>query len=241
MRFFTLVLVVSALAIADDSGVPPRDSSSNYPVHQRLKSLSIGAVALTSDQVRKLFSNEIASKYAVVEVAIYPEGLEVDVGREDFVLRVGEATLIHPDRPDEVALPWTDRKPPSLPGNTHVTTETGVVCGAGTGGTGPYGGTNGTNTGANNGAYNRPVRGCGTYEGVGVNNYPTAASPDPTATSRNTADIKIRNRALPEGKTTKPVAGYLYFLVSSKQRKAGLSLEYSKDGVSAELALPVGK
>jgi len=247
MRCFALAVVVTVLAVADDSGVMPRDHSSDYPVHQSLKSLSIGGVVLPSDQVKKLFSGEIASKYAVVEVGIYPEGLEIDVARDDFVLRVGDSTLVHPERPDEVALPWVERKPP-LPGNTHVTMDTGVVCGTGTG-TGPYGtgpyptnpgdtSTNGSNYPANAGR----TRGCGTYEGVGVSNRPTSTAPNPPGSSRDAVDIKVQNRALHDGKTSKPVAGFLYFQVSAKQRKgAALFLEYAKDGVKGELALPAVK
>lgn len=243
MRYFAFAVILASLALAGDSGVPPRQDASSYPVHQTLKNFSLGAAIVPTDQVKKTFSGDIANKYAVVEVAFYPDAGEIDVERQDFVLRVGENTLIHPERPDEVALPWTDRKAPSLPGNTHVTTEAGVVCGAGTSTGGPYGTNPGTAESTNNGGYNNNrTRGCGTYEGVGVSNYPTGTSSNPSSTAPNAVDIKIQHRALPEGKTTQAVAGYLYFAISSKQRKnASLFLEYSKDGKSVELALPASK
>jgi hypothetical protein len=52
-------------------------------------------------------------------------------------------------------------------------------------------------------------------------------------------DIKIQDRALQQGTTNKPVAGYIYFPVSAKQRKnAHFVLHYLKDDVSIEIPLP---
>lgn len=240
MRRFAIIVFLAPLVAADDYGVAPRRDSSDYPAHKTEKSFSIGATVLSREQVKKIFSGDINSKYAVVEVAVYPEGHSVEVDIWDFALQVGENALIHPDGPNEVAMPWPERKNP-LPGGTNVTSETGVVCGAG-GGTYPSGGPNGTNTGNNPANYPRS-RGCGTYEGVGVNNYPTAGpAPSTPSGPRAAVDAKIQNRALPRGRTDKTVAGYLYFQVSSKQRKgAALTLEYSKDDVSVDLSLPAPK
>ena len=63
---------------------------------------------IPANQVAKMFSPEIAKRYIVVEVAIYPEnGVPFEVQSADFALRVGRA------RGRERICPWTLHLGPS--------------------------------------------------------------------------------------------------------------------------------
>jgi hypothetical protein len=63
---------------------------------------------------------------------------------------------------------------------------------------------------------------------------PSHPDPDPTV-----IEEKLRASALPQGKTSKAVAGYLNFPRPRKNPKDNsLTLVYSKDGTSIDLALP---
>ena len=101
----------------------------------------------------------------------------------------------------------------------HVTTETGVIVG------------NGTDP-----ATGRRTNSVGTYEGVGVSNYPTQSAPSvdpPLERDADRMEAQLEKWALPEGKTASPIAGYVYFPVSAKKSKGALELHYSHDESSA--------
>jgi hypothetical protein len=87
----------------------------------------------------------------------------------------------------------------------------------------------------------RRVNNVGTYEGVGVSNYPNQTYPSGSSTSNADADrmeAQLQKWELPEGKTSSSVAGYLYFPVSAKSSKGALELQYSHDNSSVSLKLP---
>jgi hypothetical protein len=211
-------MILSMVAIAAHTGVPPRGDSTDYPVHGTADTATIAADVIPPNQVAKMFSSEIGKQYIVVEVAIYPaNGVPFDVESVDFALRVGQR-VGRADRPIDVA-PWAERRDAArLP--VDVTTETGVV-------------------------YQRssdPVYGhqqsVGTYTGVGVsapgqNVPPPAPKADPRAIYE-----KVRRNALPEGATKTVIAGYLYFPQYAKRRKSdAIELKYAKDDVTLNLAL----
>src|SRR5579859_1076168 len=77
-------------AQAADTGITPRRSPSDYPVHQDASHASIAAARMNSDRAAKLFTPEIARNYVIVEVAVYPrDGATVDVQWFYFALRFG--------------------------------------------------------------------------------------------------------------------------------------------------------
>jgi hypothetical protein len=222
----SLTLVFSALALAGD-GRPPRASSSDYPVHQETATATIAAVRVTPEQLSKDFPSDLAKKYIVVEVAIYPkDGPAFEVKSLDFTLKLGsDGGERHPDTAEDVAGMWQPHGTahPDLKSNTHVTTETGVIL------------ANGQDP-----ATGRRVNSVGTYESVGVSNAPSQA-PASTSSSRVDADrmeALLKKWALPEGKTNSPVAGYLYFPLPAKKTKGALELQYERDGSTANLTLP---
>jgi hypothetical protein len=176
-----------------------------------------------SDQVAKMFSNSISQHYVVVEVAIYPrDGQDFDVQSFDFSLRVG-GQVSHAERPQDVA-PWPGAPHSSSRLPVNVTTETGVIYGR-----------------SNDPVYGRR-QGVGTYEGVGIETGgsrqpdppPSKSGPDPRI-----VEEKVRDQALPEGRTRTAIAGYLYFPQYAKRKKSDpVELDYSKDDLSAKLPFP---
>lgn len=117
MRALWASIVIAALcslAVGDDVGVPARSSAVEYPVQQDVKKGTIAAAIVSPDQVGKRFSSEIAKKYIVVEVAVYPApGQSFDVEPLDFLLRVGDYTS-HSELP-LVGKPWPGSPAPPPP------------------------------------------------------------------------------------------------------------------------------
>jgi hypothetical protein len=221
----SLTLVFSALVLAGD-GVTPRASSSDYPVRQETKTATIAAVRVTPEQLNKTFPPDLAKKYIVLEVAIYPkEGPAIEVVALDFALRLGDSDS-RPETAEDVA--WMSHPQgtahPDLKSNTHVTTESGVIL------------ANGQDP-----ATGRRVNSVGTYESVGVSNAPTQTSTPASGSSRIDADrmeALLKKWALPEGKINSPIAGYLYFRLPARKTKGAVELQYEHDGSSANLTLP---
>lgn len=230
MRAIAVFCAVAVLALAlPENGIPPRGKPADYPVNGSVEvkdigKVAIGAAIVPSAQVRKMFSNETAENYIVVEVGIYPEARQIDASYYDFGLKIGDR-FAHADSPADAALPWAEKAPKAEdPNKVHVTQEAGVVY-----------------TKSNDPYYGRRS-GVGTYEGTSVSNVSPPNAP-PTSSSgpdRHAVEQKMRDKALPEGTTAKPVAGYLYFPVYGKHKKTdALELEYSKESAELNLVLPV--
>ena len=222
MRAFWLATVfLTSLAAADDTGVAPRAKPSDYPAHEKVKTTVLAAALVPADQAKKMFSSEISKAYIVVEVAVYPgAGQSFDVDRLDFSLNSSDQVL-HASNPRDVANPWQDKHAGIPSRGPNVSGETGVEVAHGTD---PVTG--------------RPRTSVATYEGVAVSNYPAdPAPPAPRGNSDQSAAQKVRDMALGQGLTSKPVAGYLYFRYSGKKRD-GLTLNYSNDDLSVDLKLP---
>jgi len=214
----TILLAVSAWA---GQGVPPRQSSSDYPVHLAGSNSTIAAALVPADIVRKLFPANLSKDFIVVEVAVFPqEGQTVYIDSFDFGLKLGDAEISYPRTPDEVVSAWVDQSAPLPPNKVDVTTETGVVYNSG------------------NDPVNGRSRGWATYTGVAVGQgQPTP--PRPLSADPRVVEANVRAKALPEGAVALPVAGYLYFPVHSKKSKnAAKELQYHRDGVLLQLPFP---
>ena len=215
---------LASLAVAADSGLSPRPSSTDYPASKTAQAVAIGATVAPADQVKKTLPEEIAKKYIVVEVAVYPQaGSPVDVASLDFALKFGSDDIRYPSTPREVASFWKESEP-SLPSRgAEVHGETGVTYGSG-----------------NDPVTGRRTRGWSTSDGVAVSPGapPDAPSPPPPY-DPYVAEARAREKELPEGQTSQAVAGYLYFSrPAKKHKKAALELRYSKDGEVITLPLP---
>jgi hypothetical protein len=225
---FTAIGVLAALAVAGDSGLQPRPNSTDYPASKTAKAAAIGAIAAPADQVKKTLPEEIGKRYIVVEVAVYPQdGSTVDVASLDFALKFDPDDVRYPSTPREVASLWKENEP-SLPNRgVEVHGETGVTYSRG-----------------HDPVTGRGTRGWSTYDGVAVSKGappdapPPDAPPPPPPYDPYAAEARVREKALPEGQTSQPVAGYLYFSRPAKNHKnAALELRYSKDGDVVTLPL----
>jgi hypothetical protein len=224
MRGFSICMLASTIfslgILSADSGVPPRASSTDYPVHDHADAATIAVVIIPSNQVSKMFSPEIAKQYIVVEVAIYPEGgVPFDVRWSDFALRVGQR-VGRADRPADV-WPWSERRNPAGRLPVDVTAESGVIYQR-----------------SNDPVYGRQ-QGVGTYTTVGVQSpgQPDPPPPPPKVDPRFVYD-KVQRFALAEGATKDKIAGYLYFPQYEKRKKSDeMELKFARDSVQVNLLL----
>jgi hypothetical protein len=224
MRAFGFATVLLAsLAAADDTSVVPRPKPTDYPAHDSVKTAVLGASIVPPDQVKKMFSNDTAKQYVVVEVAVYPEaGRSFDVDLLDFELNTGDQ-MVRASEPRDIGTAWPSAKNPSIGSRgPNVTTESGVIVDRETD---PVTG--------------RPRTSVGTYQGVAVSNYPRPdpPPPQPTKSSHGDTDDKMRRLALPEGAAKAPVAGYLYFR-HQKHKQDAYALNYTNDDGSVDLKFP---
>jgi hypothetical protein len=225
MRAFAVIMALGSFclpAMAQDVGVPALPRPSDYPVHQGIRNATIGAAIVPADRVGKMFSSDIAKKYIVVEVAVYPaNGASFDVEPFDFRLRVGERTS-HTEIPAAGAV-WAGNPNPPPSRAPQITTETGVYVGRETD---PYG---------------RPIHTVGTYTGVSVTNANPGPPPPPPNSGPDPylIDQRVRAKALGGGLTQTPVAGYLYFPQSGKRRKSDVvELQFSNNDGSVGMPFP---
>jgi len=221
MRLIGGVLVGALLAIAGDQGVAPRASASDYDAHQSAGEATLAASVLPAKQIEKLFSSRIAKDFIVVEVAIYPgTGQTFDVDWFDFGLRSGD-TVAHVERPRDVAMAWPEKTGGVGDKPVTVITDAGVAYGRVSDSTGHH-------------------SELGTYENIGVTNDPRAATPPKPGPDPQIVEARVRDKMIPEGTASAPVAGYLFFPQLKKRRKADMAeLQWSKDHASAALRLPV--
>jgi hypothetical protein len=219
--FSTAGLIV-ALAAKAGTGVPPRPTSSDYPVHQATGAATIAATLVPPDLAKRIFPADVNKNYFVVEVAVYPlEGQTVYIDSFDFGLKFGADEVSHPRTPEEIASMWAEKNAPQPPSKVSVTAETGVMYSTG-----------------NDPVTGRSQHGVSTYNGVAVGPGQPGPPPPPPGDPR-VVEAQVKARALPEGPAGQPVAGYLYFpLISKKDKKAAMELQYLKDGLLVSLPFP---
>ena len=89
-------------------GLRPHGSSVDYPAHDTVQGFAIGAVAVSPDEVKKRFSEDLSRKgYIVIEAALYPEsGSPLEVSIDDFTL-----DLARPLTPATIDAQLHGRKP----------------------------------------------------------------------------------------------------------------------------------
>ena len=219
-----LVLFATVGVCLADTGLPPRPSAADYAVHRSMPDGEIAAERLKPDRVAKTFSSEIDRDYMVIEVAVYPQnGAIIDVQWFDFVLRFAGQQETRPDTPEEASVPLRER--PGIKGPVEVTSETGVIV-----------------TTQKDPVTGRRSTSAGTYEGIGVavgNPQPNPLPPASRGPDPRVLQDKLQAKALPQGKTGKAIAGYLYFPKPPKKPQNNLlELAYSKNNPPLNLPLP---
>ena len=223
MKRIALLCVMAGFALATN-GIRPRGAAADYPVHATNDGVTIAAAVVPPAQVHKLFTADLNSLgYIVIEVAIYPDSApEVDVSSSDFMLSAsGETSAVPPVSARTIAGVLDRRNAPSHGRDTNVDVAIGYETG------------------------NDPVTGqrrSGTYTGVAVENGPSGTLAPPTSGPDPwTVKQELEERSLPEGKSTRPVAGYLYFPKLKKSKSAGYDLTYYSVSSKVRLTIPTAK
>lgn len=220
----------SAQSTEDDPSGPrgsvPRSSANRYHSHTQSGGASVGGEILTRKQVQKAFVSDLNRCCVVVEFAFYPDKEKVpyDLSLDDFVLYVSGSDIGTKPQSASVVAAWLQKKAGS--GNP-VSVHTGATVGY----------ESGTYTDPNTG---QPTRVHGVYTatevGVGVGN--PSPAPGSTTRDRQIMETELSQKALPEGKTSAPVSGYLYFSIHNRKKDAKYKLEYNLNGEKLVFTLP---
>jgi hypothetical protein len=226
-RLAMVFAVVTWVAASEERrGLKPRPSADEYPSVKTQNGVTVGARVLTTDEVRSGFVTDLERRYAVVEVAIYPSaGKVVEVSDLDFSLRYDGRSVWTRAASPMTAAGVVQRRNVSARKNSDVTLYPSVGIGHSTGpdyGDGRRGG--GTSMGT------------GVGVGIGGSGYP-----DPPAAStdadRRVMERELADKALPTGRITAPVAGYVYFPLP--QRKSVVAEELEFDSNAGNIRLPL--
>lgn len=225
MNKFPVALAVFCFvssAVAGPKGTVPRSAATDYPLHAERGALSIGAKLLSRAEARKTFVSDVNSCCITVEIAIYPgQDKSLNVSLNDFSLRAANAKSgMKAASPTVVAASIQKNARSGRDVAVYPTTSIGYSSGS------IYDPATGTRQ-ESHGVY--------TQAGVAV----AVGSPDGPGVSdkdRSVMETELTEKGLPEGHASSPVAGYVYFPVSSK-KKADYQLEYVFDG--KKLVLPV--
>lgn len=223
-----LALTVAPLLFADYQGIPPRPASTDYAAHADSASVSLGASAATPAQVRKVFGGDWTAHYLFFEVALYPAaGTQLPVAPRDFTLSVGSGseTLTPLDADEIVAGPKAMSTTPSAGSSSPVDVRVRETIGYSSG-PGPY-------------------RGVYTDSQVGVA-ADSRGTPAPSPVPQSTQPDKnvelhraLTDNELPDAKSSKPIAGYLYFRKPKGIKKGdGFELKYYSGPDRLKLSVP---
>ena len=216
------VLIVGLLncCVAVGQNPPaPRASAAAYPASNVQPVYSIGAKQLSKTEVRNSFATPLADRYIVVEIGFYPaDSKTISLKQSDFALRTSDGKdLVSPASPATIASIYQKRPESSRDVTLYPTANVGYVSYPDYDGSGRR--------------VSGPVYGVGM--GVGVDKSTSAAT---TGSDRQTMETELLDKELKDGEVSKPVAGYLYFPIATKQ-KVEYQLEYH--GTDAVTTLPL--
>jgi hypothetical protein len=197
-------LLNGCLAVGQNSPAP-RASAAAYPASKVQPVYSIGARQLSKTEVRNSFATPLAGRYIVVEIGFYPaDSKTISLKQSDFVLRTSDGNdQASPASPETIASILQKRPESSNDVTLYPTANVGYVS---------YPDYNGRRVSG-------PVYGAGM--GVGVDKSTSAAT---TGSDRQTMETELLDKELKDAEVSKPVAGYLYFPIATKQ-KAEYQLE----------------
>ena len=218
-RISILLVLLCSLAFAQNPPAP-RASVKDYPSSKTESEYSIGAKLLSKTQIQNSFATPLAGRYVVVEVGFYPaEGKSVDVEPANFSLLTSDGkSSVVPATPEEIASILQRRPGSSRDVTLYPTANVGYASWpvyTGNGNTKQVGG---------------PVVGAGLGVGVEKN-----TSPATTDSDRSTMQTELSDKELKSGDVAYPVAGYLYFPVTGKDKT--YQLEYRSTEASSKLEL----
>ena len=230
-KIMLLAALISAISVYADApkGTVPRASADSYPAHTVHDGLSVGAILLASDQVRKAFTSDLTRCCLVVEVAFYPEkDNSIKISLDDFAMRVSGSDVAAKPSTAAVLAAKLQKQPAPSGGGPDVGVYPHSGVGYESGGIDPV-----TGQRRSGGV----VTSAGVGVGVGIGGPPSG--PGASDRDRRTMELELSEKSLPEGPTAAPVSGYLYFsLPGKKDKKATHQLEYMLNGEKIILQLP---
>jgi hypothetical protein len=211
-------LLNCCVAVAQNTP-PPRSSAAAYPASNARPVYSIGAKQLSKTEVRNSFATPLASRYIVVEIGFYPaDSKTISLKQSDFALRSSDGRdLASPANPETIASIYQKQPESGRDVTLYPTANVGYVSSPDYSGSGRR--------------VSGPVYGVGM--GVGVDKSPSTATTD---SDRQTMETELLDKELKDAEVSKPVAGYLYFPIATKQ-KVEYQLEYR--GTDAVTSLPL--
>ena len=236
-RFLVAIVFASAIFGSGSPGIRPRAAATDYPAHETASDITIGAAVIPSAEVKKIFATDISKGgYVVIEVGVFPEtGKEVDLSPMDFTLSVDPNSIAERPADADAIAAALDKKqhpqsPSRMPGDIYPSA--GASIGHGTW-TDPVTGrrTSGTvtQTGAGVGVGAPAPLPC---SGINCDDrMPMPAPPVHSTSQVGQMEQELWQRALPDGRTTQAVAGYLYFpKPSGKSKTASWVLRWDNAG-----------
>jgi hypothetical protein len=223
-HFGKSVLIVGLLncCLAIGQNPPaPRASAGAYPASKVQPVYSIGAKRLSKTEVQNSFATPLAGRYIVVEIGFYPaDSKTISLKQSDFALRTSDGKdLVSPASPETIASIYQKRPKSGHDVTLYPTANVGYVSYPSYDGSGRR--------------VSGPVYGVGM--GVGVDKSTSAAT---TNSDRQTMETELLDKELKDAEVSRPVAGYLYFPIATKQ-KVEYQLEYH--GTDAVTSLPLGR
>lgn len=246
MKKAVLALLLSSIVLcAASPGIRPRADAKSYPVYQDRAEYALGVSLVPAEQVKKMFKPDLNSEgYVVIEVGVFPAaGKELDLYPTDFTLFVGEkSAALRPVSADTVAEVVAGRKGRSSPRDSHdVETSVGVSVGRYSYPdpvTGRRRSETVTGTEAGVGIGGPPPQTCRGYDCDSRDPFPPVSQPSGVQTA-NTISQDLWEKSVPDGKTTRAVAGYLYFPKPPRKAKdATWELRYENADGKLRLPLP---
>ncbi len=192
-------------------GLTPRAAPAAYPVYREQPELSIGARLLSPREVEQKFATPLGKHYLVVEVGVFPSAAQpLRLRPDSFTIRPGnEDQAFFALSPGEIA-----EELGASGGGRNL----GVYPRVGVG-------------------YERGPWGSGTSTGIGVGVGSRPYPRGPVGANRRVILQELRDKSLPQGSITQPVAGYVFFPLKEK-RNIRYTLELHQGTALIPLALP---
>jgi hypothetical protein len=219
----------AGILLAGSPGVRPRSAASDYPAHQSIAGMTIGAALIPRGDVKKIFAADLNSGgYIVIEVGVFPApGKEIDLSPGDFMLLTDTGRAVRTVDADTIAAAIARERQPSRQRQSDIYTSTGVVI---------------SRVPTIDPATGRRTNGTviGTEAGVGVGAPPISAPLPPASQNRGAIEQELWAKSLPDGKTSVPVAGYLFFPKPSGKTKNAL-LDLVMDGPAGRARLSISE
>ncbi len=201
------------------AGIAPRATASKYRTHAEHDGLSLGAELLTNKQAIAALAADVNLCRLVVQLAVFPKKDEArNLSLGDFMLvEMATGKPLHAENASVIVSEIDKRK---FEGGTSAR-DIGTV---------GYDSVTYTNGAGQNEHH--------VYASTGADVSASSGTPPEVEREREMMERELAQKALPEGKVSAPVAGYLYFPIPKPVKNAKYRLVYSGTSVPIDLDFP---